>query len=618
MAERFGPYEILAPLATGGMGRVFRARITGPQGFQKVVALKLMMPSGGHVAARQKMFIDEARIAATLSHKNIVQVTDFGERGGNWYLAMEYVSGANLRVLLERALETGRALPAALAAYIAQQVASGLHYAHEKRDETGKPVGIVHRDVSPQNVVVSWDGEVKILDFGIARTVAAEEESGVIKGKFSYMSPEQASGETVDRRSDLFSLGAVLYEMLTGTRAFPGPGPRALQQVRRADYVPPETIVPLPDPLLEVVTRALARDPAARWQTAEEMANALSLWLAQVKVQYGVADETKVMSTWMGGLFQVSERDFHGAPEDRPTHDENEPPSARILSRPEKELTFSSADEVEEIPTAQLAGEADSPAPDVLSPKPVEGPVRPLSAPAASRMRFTYSDEELFWGRAPEKRRDVIAWALGGLVALAIVAALALPLFDADEDPLDASPTSLSWSPVPQATDLVQGTAQVPTQMIGLLSLASIPSGAMTYADSRRLAETPTLIHDLPVPATYRVRFEKEGYFTWSREIDMIDEIRVDVLATLVPIDVPGKILLTVGEGVEAWFDGEKLGVGPGELAGEGSEGEHQLRLKRPGGKVMHDIVLSLRAGHTSELDTRPLTLAPLTTSTGS
>src|SRR3954470_8635238 len=195
------------------MGKVYRARVVGAAGFEKIVALKFMLPRKAGDAESLRMFQEEARLAASLAHANIVGILDFGVRGGNWYLAMEYIPGANLRALLEKAKARGTVMPPAHAAFIAAEIARGLQYAHTRPGEDGKPLGVVHRDVSPQNVVVSWHGEVKVLDFGIALARnRAPDDSTVVRGKFAYMSPERALGEPMDFRSDIFSLGAVLYE----------------------------------------------------------------------------------------------------------------------------------------------------------------------------------------------------------------------------------------------------------------------------------------------------------------------------------------------------------------------------------------------------------------------
>src|SRR5688572_513451 len=220
--SRLGPYTLLRRLAVGGMAEIFLARRDGPAGFSKVVALKRILPHLSTLPEFVSMFLDEARLAARLTHPHVVQIYDFGEVEGTYFISMEYVPGEDLLAAIKRARELERPVPPIVACSILSAVCDGLHYAHELRDEYGKALGIVHRDVTPSNVLISFDGVVKLADFGIAK---AEHRSthtavGALKGKYAYMSPEQAKGEKLDRRSDLFSLGVAAHELLTGRRLF--------------------------------------------------------------------------------------------------------------------------------------------------------------------------------------------------------------------------------------------------------------------------------------------------------------------------------------------------------------------------------------------------------------
>ena len=211
------------------MAEVFRAKRTGVEGFEKIVAVKRILP---HLSENQEfvdMFVHEAKVVAGLTHPNIVQIFDLGRIGHSYYIAMEYVHGRDLRTTENRAREKGLRLPLDLSLRIVSQVCAALDYAHRRRDETGRPMQIVHRDVSPPNILISYEGDVKLVDFGIARaaTKAPSTERGVLRGKLLYMSPEQAWGRPIDGRSDVFSLGVVLYELVTGAKAFLGEAPTA-------------------------------------------------------------------------------------------------------------------------------------------------------------------------------------------------------------------------------------------------------------------------------------------------------------------------------------------------------------------------------------------------------
>jgi len=275
----FGPYSLLRRLAVGGMAEIYVAKTRGLGGFEKLVAIKLVHP---HLSADThfvQMLIDEAKILVLLTHTNIAQVFDLGCIDGTYYIAMEFVEGLDVHGLQKATVKVGEHLPVAVCCYIASEVLNGLDYAHRKRDGTGKALNLVHRDVSPQNVLISQAGEVKLVDFGIAKTSLRGEgtEVGVIKGKYYYMSPEQAWADPMDRRSDIFSTGIVLYEMLTGRMLYSAQSiPELISKVREAEIVPPDRLRPeVPEALSKIVMKALERDPTARFQSALDMGEAL-------------------------------------------------------------------------------------------------------------------------------------------------------------------------------------------------------------------------------------------------------------------------------------------------------------------------------------------------------
>lgn len=283
MGEPFGHYELLQPLATGGMGQLYLAR-NRAEGFQKLVVVKMLLAHLSRDQGFMTMFLDEARIAAQLNHPHICQIFELGEHAGTHYLAMEYVPGVDLRSLQQHLSERGDRLPPALACRVIADAASALHYAHELTDDNGQPLGIVHRDVSPSNVLVSFEGAVKLIDFGIAKAAgraANTTAAGQLKGKFAYMSPEQAEGEPLDARSDLFSLGLVLHELLTGQRALQRDSdPGTLKAAREANIAPPSTLNSACTVDLDtVVMRALARRPEDRYANSSQFALALEDWL---------------------------------------------------------------------------------------------------------------------------------------------------------------------------------------------------------------------------------------------------------------------------------------------------------------------------------------------------
>jgi len=281
--ETYGNYQLIKRLAMGGMAQIYLARQQGPEGFEKLLVVKRILP---HLAENEefvRMFLDEARIAARLNHPNIVQIFNLGAQDDSFFIAMEYIHGDDLRKVFKRAERMGQEMPVPLVCRVITEACAGLDYAHKKTDPNGKPLGIVHRDISPQNILLTFEGRVKIVDFGIAKAAdqATVTRSGVLKGKYSYMSPEQAAAQRLDGRSDIFALGIIFYELLTGTRLFKRSTDMAtLQAVSDCQVTPPSQVNPkLPADLDPIVMKALARKPEDRYGEALQLQLALEDWL---------------------------------------------------------------------------------------------------------------------------------------------------------------------------------------------------------------------------------------------------------------------------------------------------------------------------------------------------
>ncbi len=278
--KRLGKYEILALLALGGTAEIYLARIGGTNGFEKYVVVKCLHDHLADDPDFVKMFLDEARISATLDHSNIVQTLELGEYENRYYMVMEFLAGLSLAMVVRRAAERlpGGLIPAPIILNMAAQSCAGLHYAHE-RTQGGKPLNLVHRDISPQNLVVSFEGVVKVVDFGIARAEHRETKTkaGTIKGKFAYMSPEQCVANVVDRRTDIFALGVIVHELLTGRRLFKRNSPyETYQAVLECAVDPPSRANSDLDPALDaIVMKAVAKDKEHRYPTAEAFGDAM-------------------------------------------------------------------------------------------------------------------------------------------------------------------------------------------------------------------------------------------------------------------------------------------------------------------------------------------------------
>ncbi|RKG71553.1 serine/threonine protein kinase [Corallococcus exercitus] len=282
--DAFGRYELVSWLGQGGMAETWRAQLVGDAGVTKPVLIKKVLPEYTNDEAFISMFISEARISATLSHGNVAQVYDFGRADGGYFLAMEFVDGQPLHRVLKRAMKSGMAaLPVPIAVLIAMEMCRGLHYAHTRTDDRGQALGIVHRDISPDNVLVSYEGQVKIVDFGIAKAQLIRDlktEPGVVKGKYLFFSPEQARGEEVDARTDVWSTGVVLYELLCGRLPLDGPPQAVMMRLARGEFPPlSESRPDLPEALQRVILKALHPERSQRFESSHAFAEALAGFL---------------------------------------------------------------------------------------------------------------------------------------------------------------------------------------------------------------------------------------------------------------------------------------------------------------------------------------------------
>jgi len=271
----FGKYFLLERVNVGGMAEVYKAKAVGVEGFERIVAVKRILPSIAEDEEFITMFIDEAKISVQLTHANIAQIFDLGRVDESYFIALEYVYGKDMRAVFNRARNRGEPLPVPMACFTTMKLCEGLDYAHNKKDPSGASLELVHRDVSPQNILLSYDGDVKVIDFGIAKAAGkvGKTQAGILKGKFGYMSPEQVKGMDLDRRSDIFGVGICLYEMLTGERLFVGESDfSTLEKVRNVDIMPPSTYNRrIPEELEQIVLKALARNREDRYQTAMEL-----------------------------------------------------------------------------------------------------------------------------------------------------------------------------------------------------------------------------------------------------------------------------------------------------------------------------------------------------------
>ncbi|XXF76471.1 serine/threonine protein kinase [Myxococcaceae bacterium GXIMD 01537] len=472
--REFGKYKLLDRLATGGMAELYRARMTAAAGVTKPVVIKKILPHYAGNRAFVSMFINEATIAVGLSHGNIVQVFDFGEVDGEYFLAMEWVHGHSLSRVLRRARERGLpALPPPLALLVATELLEGLAYAHTRLDEAGRPLTIVHRDVSPQNVLLGYEGQVKLTDFGIARARLAggPPEGGAPQGKYMYFAPEQARGHEPDARSDLFAAGTVLYEMLCGRLPFDGDMTQALRRIALGDFPRPRAVHPeLPPALERIVLTAMAPEPAQRYPSAQAFHDALATYLSTEEP--GLS--SSALAHFMGYLFEP-ELVAEGRPVQLP------PDFLARLAR------WGAAP-----PTAPAHRETGAPEPLERITQPVPAPAeRPVPAPPLPPPPVRGSGPERLEKTAPLGMRRLRLRRRLLTVAPAVVAAL-----------------------VGMLLATVESTGHFTVE------LTSQPPGARVRVDGREwYANTPTLIPHLDAEHEHLLEVLAPGMQPWSHRV---------------------------------------------------------------------------------------------------
>jgi len=297
----FGKYFLLEKMATGGMAEIYKAKTFGVDGFEKIVVIKKILP---HWAADPEfitMLVDEAKLAVQLNHNNIVSVLDLGSVDNDYYIALEYIEGCDLKTLMQRIAEKGKKISPDVACFIAMQTAAGLAYAHHKTDSEGNNLGVIHRDVTPHNILLSYNGDVKVGDFGIAKATSKKSftATGMLRGKFSYMSPEQVRSETLTPQSDIFSLGVILFEMLSGKKCFDADTEIGiLDKIRNAPVQLENLPEEIPEVLKKILLKALAHDLNDRYTNAEEMQRDLAQALAQIHAGFLPKDFASFLASY--------------------------------------------------------------------------------------------------------------------------------------------------------------------------------------------------------------------------------------------------------------------------------------------------------------------------------
>ena len=456
--SRIGRYDIVGLLATGGMAEILLGRLVGPSGFERAIVVKRILPHLARVPAFVDMFVDEARIVAGIRHPNVVAVQELAHEGDELFLVMEYLEGESVGGVARRLVTRGESLPRSLAAFVVTEACAGLHAAHELVDDEGLPRDLVHRDVSPQNVFVTYSGQVKVLDFGVAKAAnrSTQTEAGQVKGKFAYMSPEQCLGKPLDWRSDIFGLGIVLWELSTGRRLFKrGSEHLTFKAICDERILPPSELLPDYPPALErVVMKALARRREDRYRTAQEMRREL----LAVARELGLAElPEEELSKLMHGLF-----------------------AERIEEKQEMLRRFKSGTAPTNIPVAEADENVDLPSVvEDLSTVQTSSEIPPSSAPARP------------W-----------RWPLA-VLGVAAVAAFAVVVGRRPVETRPAAAASIRAAPLPAPSPAAPSAAPAPRV---LLRIETTPTRARAVVDGKAEGTTPVDVRldrsDHPVTVT--------------------------------------------------------------------------------------------------------------------
>ena len=567
--ETLGKYELIRKLAVGGMAEVFLAKSAGAMGFTKTVVLKRILPHLADDHHFVEMFLREAKIAAELTHPNVVQIFDFGESEGRYFIAMEYVDGPNMRALVKRAVETRAPIPMPMVARLVSYACEGLGFAHGFTDpETGHSKDIVHRDISPDNILVSRTGAVKVADFGLAKALNSQNltQAGMLKGKIPYLAPEQIRGKGADRRTDIYALGVTLYELCTGRRPFEAENDVALMSaVAMEPPPPPQKLRPdLAPELVSVLDRALRKSPDQRFQTCREMQADLDAYLRQHDFTIGpfeIAEYVKqadaIPRSPTGKHFPAAEKDGHLTRAERAT------PSAPSVAPPaEKSPPRGAPSPTEKSPPRGApapASAAARPPPQVSrSSAPPRPP--PPSEQSVSLDGVATKVKQLV-AQVPAQRRPFL-YGGAGVVALLLVVLVALNTGGSSDFGGNAA-----------------------------LIVDSVPPGRIKI-NERELGKTPRTLTTLPAGAVVVEVYDPDVPFSKKQ------------LMTLSPGDNGTKRFIVARELVELKIypqakvniDGRDIGLSPLPNIPL-YEGTHRLRLSYVGTSVETESEFVVKAG---------------------
>lgn len=520
----FGKYFLTDRIAVGGMAEIYKAKTFGVNGFEKTLAIKKILANFSADKEFTAMLTDEAKLVVSLSHPNIVQIYDLGRVGSDYFISMEFIDGVNLRELINRGQEIGKQIPTDVAIYLASEICKGLDYAHNKRGVDGKSFGIVHRDVSPHNILVSFEGDVKIVDFGIAKAVmnVSTTQMGTLKGKVTYMSPEQAVGKPVDHRTDVFSCGIVLYELLSFERLFSGDSQIEVLNVIRSTHITEEQLrKKVPEPALKVLAKALAHEPKNRYQSASDMQVDLTRLLYSRYQDFTPRKLSQLLSEWYGPRGETTDATEAALP--LPAYDT----ASIMLNSMKDQVNIVHRESKDEESLRDTLGDGGVSPRDFMSQKTEQD--KPIDE-ATERVPIRLQAP----GLIPEFKR------FGLIVFVTLICLLAgYAVFD----------FARHIKPDQHKPQVIEKTS---------VDIVSDPSGAEVYLDGRDTGQTtPTTLADLELKHTYKLALSKTGYDPLGTNVSLDSKSPLPLKFTLTP-----QVLATYGLMVKSTPIGAKVTLG--------------------------------------------------------
>lgn len=552
--QPFGKYFLLEQIGSGGMSEIFRAKTFGSDGFEKIVVIKRILPHWASDPEFIQMLIDEAKIAVLLNHINIVAVFDLGSFENSYFIAMEYLEGFDLKTLLERVIEKQKAIPPEIACFIAIQAAAGLEYAHQKRDIYGNPLHIVHRDISPHNLLISHEGDVKITDFGIAKATFKKNftATGTLKGKLSYMSPEQVRGELLTGQSDLFSLGIVLYEMLTGKKLFAGNTEiEIIDKIRKVEIKKEDLPDSIPEKLQTILLKALNANKTERYQNAEEMQIDLARFLAELHPGFLPKDLAKFIREYK------KEKPF-------------EKPSGRVKAYSFKENVSDSA----ETAISYIPG---------------------------------YKTTPLIHPKKKKKSHTILIFVFIFFILVGLISAFYFAFTQVIQPRLFGKKTI--------STDTsIFSIKPPPKNSSGLVEVKSIPLGASIFLDNNDTGlKTPATLSSVSLSVGHTLSLKLEGYQSWEKPILLVNSVPISLEATLLKIELAKAYVVSTPAGADILLDGHSTGLKtPAVLENLSLNQRYHIRLMKAGYSPL-EAVYTPKSSNMEQLDL-PLMAIPVPT----